>query len=73
MNQTTESKIKTMDKEERALLLMEILKDLAVVEEEGYGRIVIEVKDHKIVTWWKIASRTARGFWAKVKGIPPEA
>ena len=73
MNQITESKIKTMDKEERALLLMEILKDLAVVEGEGYGRIVIEVKNHKIVTWWKIASRTARGFWAKIKGIPPEA
>ncbi len=73
MNQTVKTKSKTQGKEERALLLVEIIKDLTAVEEEGYGRIVIEVKNHQIVTWWKVASRTARGFWAKIKGIPPEA
>lgn len=55
------------------MLLVEIIKDLTAVEEEGFGRIVVEVQNHQIVTWWKVASRTARGFWAKIKGIPPEA
>lgn len=55
------------------MLLVEIVKDLSAIEEEGYGRIVIEVKNHRIVTWWKVASRTARGFWAKIRNIPPGA
>lgn len=73
MSQTNKPKTKILGKEERALLLVEIIKDLSAVEGEGYGRIVIEVKNHQIVTWWKVASRTARGFWAKIRGIPPEA
>ena len=68
MNQTTDKKITGTTTEERALLLVEIAKDLAAVEEEGFGRIVIEVKDHRIVNWWKVSSRTARGFWRKARG-----
>lgn len=73
MSRINKPKLKVPGKEERALLLMEIIKDLTIVEGEGYGRIVIEVKNHQIVAWWKVASRTARGFWAKIKGISPEA
>ncbi|MFA5232096.1 MAG: hypothetical protein WC410_00210 [Candidatus Paceibacterota bacterium] len=73
MNQTDKTKQTPQGKEERALLLVEIVKDLSAIEEEGYGRIVIEVKNHRIVTWWKVASRTARGFWAKIRNIPPGA
>lgn len=68
MNQITDKKITGTTTEERALLLMEIAKDLAAVEEEGFGRIVIEVKNNQIVNWWKVSSRTARGFWRKVRG-----
>ena len=68
MNQTTDKKITNTTTEERALLLVEIAKDLAAVEEEGFGRIVIEVKNNRIVNWWKVSSRTARGFWRKVRG-----
>lgn len=68
MNQTTDKKITGTTTEERALLLVEIAKDLASVEEEGFGRIVIEVKNNRIVNWWKVSSRTARGFWRKVRG-----
>lgn len=67
MNQTANKKIKSITTEEKALLLVEIAKDLAAVEGEGFGRIVIEVKDHRIVNWWKISSRTARGFWHKLR------
>ena len=73
MSQTNKPKSKTLSKEDRALLLVEIIKDLTAVEEEGYGRIVVEVQNHQIVTWWKVNSQTARGFWAKIKGIPPGA
>jgi myo-inositol catabolism protein IolC len=68
MNQTTDKKITNTTTEERALLLVEIAKDLAAVEEEGFGRIVIEVKNNQIVNWWKVSSRTARGFWRKLRG-----
>lgn len=67
MNQTADKKLKSPTTEERALLLVEIAKDLAAVEGEGFGRIVIEVKDHQIVNWWKVSSRTARGFWRKIR------
>jgi len=68
MNQTADKKLNTASTEERALLLVEIAKDLAAVEGEGFGRIVIEVKNHRIVNWWKVSSRTARGFWRKLRG-----
>ncbi len=68
MNQTTDKKIANPITEEQALLLVEIAKDLAAVEEEGFGRIVIEVKNKRIVNWWKVSSRTARGFWRKARG-----
>ena len=68
MNQTANKKISNPITEEQALLLVEIAKDLAAVEEEGLGRIVIEVKNHRIVNWWKVSSRTARGFWRKARG-----
>ncbi len=68
MNQITDKKITGTTTEERALLLMEIAKDLAAVEADGFGRIVIEVKNNRIVNWWKVSSRTERGFWRKVRG-----
>ena len=68
MNQTADKKIMNSTSEEQALLLVEIAKDLAAVEEEGFGRIVTEVKNHRIVNWWKVSSRTARGFWRKLRG-----
>jgi hypothetical protein len=66
MNQTNEQK-STAFENERDVLLFEIAKDLASVEEDGFGRVVIEVKSGKIVTWWKVASRTRRGFLKKLK------
>lgn len=69
MNQTDNKKLKPLTTEEKALLLVEIAKDLAAVEDEGFGRIVIEVKNGQIVNWWKIASRTRRGFLKKMDGV----
>ncbi len=69
MNQTADQKPKAITKEERALLLLEIVKDLAAIEEEGFGRVVIEVKNGRVVNWWKIASRTRRGFLNKMKSV----
>lgn len=72
MNQTAKRKTtdvsKTLTKEERTLVLVEIAKELGEVEAEGYGRIVIDVQDGHIATWWKITSRTARQFRHKIKG-----
>lgn len=69
MNQTDNKKTRPITTEEKALLLVEIAKDLAAVEGEGFGRIVIEIKNGQIVNWWKIASRTRRGFLKKMEGI----
>jgi len=30
---------------------------------------VIEIKNGKIINWWKVASRTRRGFLRKMKDI----
>jgi len=64
MNQTVD---KNLTKEERALLLLEIMKELGEVESEGFGRIVIDIQDGHILNWWKVTSRTARQFRKKLK------
>jgi len=66
MNQTID---KNLTKEERALLLLEIMKELGEVESEGFGRIVIDIQDGHILNWWKITSRTARQFRKKIKSF----
>jgi len=66
MNQIVE---KNLTKEERAFLLLEIIKELGEVESEGFGRIVIDIQDGQILNWWKITSRTARQFRKKIKSL----
>lgn len=72
MNPTADKKPKpipkALTKEERALILLEIVKDLTAVEEEGFGRIVIEVKNHQVINWWKVASRSQRALLRKFDG-----
>lgn len=69
MNQTAKPKPapKILTKEERTLILVEIAKELSEVENAGWGRIVIDVQDGHIATWWKITSRTAKEFGRKLK------
>ncbi|HRZ95538.1 MAG TPA: hypothetical protein P5262_03145 [Candidatus Moranbacteria bacterium] len=69
MNQTNEQKNNMSGERERGLLLSEIDKDIGSVEEEGFGRVVIEIKNGRIINWWKVASRTRRGFFKKMKDI----
>ncbi|OGI36005.1 MAG: hypothetical protein A2283_17460 [Lentisphaerae bacterium RIFOXYA12_FULL_48_11] len=69
MNRTNEQKNKIPEEQERSLLLSEIDKDIVSVEEEGFGRVVIEIKSGRIVSWWKVTSRTRRGFFKKMKDI----
>lgn len=69
MNRTNEQKDNISEERERDLLLSEIDKDIGSVEEEGFGRVVIEIKDGRIISWWKVASRTRRGFFKKMKDI----
>jgi len=69
MNRTNEQKDNISEERERDLLLSEIDKDIGSVEEEGFGRIVIEIKGGRIINWWKVASRTRRGFFKKMKDI----
>jgi hypothetical protein len=64
MNQIVD---KNLTKEERSLLLLEIVKELGEVESEGFGRVIIDVQDGHILNWWKITSRTARQFRKKLK------
>jgi hypothetical protein len=52
---------------ERNIILSDIAKDITSIEEEGFGRVVIEIKSGKIVNWWKVASRTRRGFLKRMK------
>lgn len=67
MNRTNEQKNNISEEQERSLLLSEIDKDIALVEKEGFGRIVIEIKDGRIVSWWKVASRTRRNFLRRME------
>ena len=69
MNRTNEQKDNISEERERDLLLSEIYKDIGSVEEEGFGRVVIEIKDGRIINWWKVASRTRRSFFKKMKNI----
>ncbi len=69
MNRTNEQKDNISEERERDLLLSEIDKDIGSVEEEGFGRVVIEIKNGRIINWWKVASRTRRGFFKKMKDI----
>ncbi len=58
---------KNLTKEERGLLLLEIVKELGEVESEGFGRIVIDIQNGQIFNWWKITSRTSKQFRKKLK------
>lgn len=58
---------------ERNIILSDIAKDITSIEEEGFGRVVIEVKSGKIVNWWKVASRTRRGFLKRMKDCHGES
>ncbi|MFZ2975818.1 MAG: hypothetical protein WA055_04315 [Candidatus Moraniibacteriota bacterium] len=69
MNQTNKQKTNKSGEKERDLLILEIFKDIASIEEDGFGRIVVEIKNGRIVTWWKVASHTRRGFFNKMKNI----
>lgn len=69
MNRTNEQKNNISEAQERGLILSEIDKDIFAVEEEGFGRVVIEIKEGRIINWWKVASRTRRGFFKKMKNI----
>jgi len=69
MNRTNEQKSNISEAQERGLILSEIDKDIFAVEEEGFGRVVIEIKDGQIINWWKVTSRTRRGFFKKMKNI----
>ena len=69
MNRTNKQNNNIPDEQERSLLLSEIDKDILAVEEEGFGRVVIEIKDGRIINWWKVASRTRRGFFKKMKNV----
>jgi hypothetical protein len=68
MNQTDKQTSNKFAEDERSLL-PEIAKDLASIEEEGFGRVVIEIKNGKIINWWKVVSRTRRGFLRKMKDV----
>jgi len=57
------------DEQERNLLFSEIARDIVSVEEEGFGRVVIEIKNKRIINWWKVASRTRRGILKKMENI----
>ncbi len=67
MNQIDKQTLNKLDEKERELLLPEIAKDIALIEEEGFGRVVVEIKNGKIINWWKVASHTRRGFLRKMK------
>jgi len=69
MNRTNKQKTNMSDEQEHNLLLSEIAKDLASVEEEGFGRVVIEIKNKRIINWWKVASRTRRGILKKMENV----
>lgn len=69
MNRTDEQNKNISDDRERDLLLLEIAKDLASIEKEGFGRVVIEIKSGRVVNWWKVTSRTRRGFIKRMKNI----
>ena len=69
MNRTNEQNNNIPQEQERILLLSEIDKDILAVEEEGFGRVVIEIKDGRIINWWKVTSRTRRGFFKKMKNV----
>ena len=69
MNRTNEQNNIISEKQERDLLLSEIDKDIFSVEKNGFGRVVIEIKDGRIINWWKVTSRTRRGFFKKMKNI----
>ena len=69
MNRTNEQKNNISEEQERGLLLSEIDKDIFAVEEEGFGRVVIEIKNGRIINWWKVTSRTRRGFFKKMKNV----
>jgi hypothetical protein len=66
MNRTNNQKSILPAEHERNIILSDIAKDITSIEEEGFGRVVIEVKSGKIVNWWKVASRTRRGFLKKI-------
>lgn len=69
MNRTNKQKNNISEERERGLLLSEIDRDIASVEKEGFGRVVIEIKDGRITNWWKVASRTRRGFLKRMENI----
>jgi hypothetical protein len=69
MNRTNKQKTNISDEKERDLLLLEVFKDIASIEEEGFGRVVIEIKNGQIVSWWKVSSHTRRGFLKKMKDV----
>jgi hypothetical protein len=69
MNRTNEQKNNISEEQERELLLSEIDKDIFAVEEEGFGRVVIEIKEGQIINWWKVTSRTRRGFFKKMRNV----
>lgn len=69
MNRTDEQNKNISDEQDRDLLLLEITKDLASIEKEGFGRVVIEIKNGRVVSWWKVTSHTRRGFLKKMKNI----
>ncbi len=73
MNRINKQKANISDEQERNLLLSEIAKDLASIEAEGFGRVVIEIKNGQIVNWWKVASRTRRGFLKKIKNASEDS
>lgn len=75
MNRTNKQTNNLPEERERNLLLSEIDRDIASVEAEGFGRIVIEIKEGRIVNWWKTASRTRRNFLRKIEnaGYRPDA
>ena len=69
MNRTNEQKNNISEEQERGLLLSEIDRNIFAVEEEGFGRVVIEIKEGQIINWWKVTSRTRRGFFKKMKNV----
>ena len=69
MNRTNEQNNNISQEQERILLLSEIDKDILAVEEEGFGRVVIEIKSGRIINWWKVTSRTRRDFFKKMKDV----
>jgi len=69
MNRTDKRKMNMADERERDLLLSEIARDIASIEKEGFGRVVIEIKDSRIINWWKVTSRTRRGVLKKMENV----